>query len=569
MEGVFGAWQDPGRQRLWIAAAALVCLAPFLGKAIHIDDPLFIRGAEQVLRAPLDFYGFEMNWHGFSEPFASVNKNPPLVSFYLAGVASLLGWSEPALHMGMWLPILALLWGVFALAQRLGASPAFSTLAVLTTPVVLVSATSLMTDVPMLALWCWAVVLWIDGSRHGDGRRLAAAGVLAGLVFCTKYTGIVVLPLLAAWSLARDRRPSAGMLYLAIPVGMIVAFQSFMWFRYGVLPLGDGVDYSMVTRASKRETALGTQALVGLFFLGGCFLPALLFAPLLWSRRVLIAGAAAGVAFACALPLLGSLGPLPLHDEQGPRWALIVQAALFAVCGVQVLALSALALWQRRSPEAWLLACWVGGVFVFAAFANWTTNGRSLLPAAPALGILLAWRLAERLDPDPHRWARRLAAPLAAGLAISLCVAWADWKLANSARVAAAELHARWSDRGGHLWFQGAWGFSYYLQGLGVDRLDFDRSDLMAGDILIVPVNNAIQTPPHGALVLLEKVSFPAAGWIATMARPLGAGFHADIFGPLPYAVGAAPPETYGIFGVVESVQLRRAPGFESSLARP
>jgi hypothetical protein len=484
---------------------------------------------------------------------------------------------------------------VFALAQRLGAAPTFSTLAVLTTPVVMVSATTLMSDVPMLALWCWTLVLWIDGSRHGDGRRLAAAGVLAGLVFCTKYTGISILPLMVVYSLAwkqwqrskgwesdesqKQRQRSKGWesdsrpiplhstaLALLIPVAMIVAFQGFMWARYGVLPLGDGAGYSVATRATERETALGVQALVGLFFLGGCFFSGLFYAPLLWSRRVLLAGAAALAAFALALFALGSIGPLALHDDQGPRWGLIVQATLFAGVGLQALALAATELIRRRTPEAWLLACWVGGIFVFAAFTNWTTNGRSFLPAAPALGILLAWRLAVRPEATPGVWARRLAAPLVAGLVVSLSVCWADWKLANSARVAAAELTERWGDRAGRLWFQGAWGFSYYTQGLGFDRLDFDRSDMAAGDILLVPVNNAIQTPPHAALVLLEKVSFPSAGWIATMARPLGAGFHADIFGPLPFVVGPAPMEVYGVFGVKEPVRLRRAPGFESAL---
>ena len=103
---------------------------------------------------------------------------------------------------------------------------------------------------------------------------------------------------------------------------------------------------------------------------------------------------------------------------------------------------------------------------------------------------------------------------------------------------------------------------SLYTQ---IERLDFDRSNLAAGDIVLVPANNAIQPPPFGALALLEEVSFPSAGWIATMARPLGAGFHLDVFGPLPFAVGRAPREVYGVFGVTEPMALRRAPGFEST----
>jgi hypothetical protein len=34
--------------RAWLVLLACACLAPFAGKAFHIDDTLFLRAAEQI-----------------------------------------------------------------------------------------------------------------------------------------------------------------------------------------------------------------------------------------------------------------------------------------------------------------------------------------------------------------------------------------------------------------------------------------------------------------------------------------------------------------------------------------
>ena len=70
--------------RLWLGAGTVALLAPFVGKAFHIDDPIFLWTAEQIVQAPADFFGFAVNWYGVSEPMHMINKNPPLVSYYLA-----------------------------------------------------------------------------------------------------------------------------------------------------------------------------------------------------------------------------------------------------------------------------------------------------------------------------------------------------------------------------------------------------------------------------------------------------------------------------------------------------
>ena len=74
---------------LILAAVSLACLLPFVGKAFHIDDPLFIWCARHIQSDPFNFYGFNLNWYGRETSMAAVTQNPPLAAYYLALVGSL------------------------------------------------------------------------------------------------------------------------------------------------------------------------------------------------------------------------------------------------------------------------------------------------------------------------------------------------------------------------------------------------------------------------------------------------------------------------------------------------
>src|SRR4051812_34039948 len=51
------------RSSIILTILTLVCLAPFLGKAFHIDDPLFIWAGKQIAQHPGNPYGFTVNWY--------------------------------------------------------------------------------------------------------------------------------------------------------------------------------------------------------------------------------------------------------------------------------------------------------------------------------------------------------------------------------------------------------------------------------------------------------------------------------------------------------------------------
>jgi 4-amino-4-deoxy-L-arabinose transferase-like glycosyltransferase len=556
------------RHAALLAALALACLLPFAGKAFHIDDPMYIWAGEQVLADPADFYGFDVNWHGFFEPNYIANKNPPLIGFWLAGVSLLGGWSEPALHVGMLLPLGLLLLSVYGLAARLTASPLGAALALLALPGLLVSATTVMPDVLMLSLWCSASWLWMRGVDDARAGPLVAAGVLMGLAPLAKYFGVALIPLLVAWALARRAPLRLWLPPLALPVAIVGAYEFYMRARYGFSPLLDVAGYALNYAPGRERYAPLARTIVGLTFLGGCTLPVLFAAPWIWARRTCIAIGVSLVAATALAPALGQLGRLQLVGSDGPRWDLALHVAVFGVAGLHLLALGVRDLWLRRDADALLLALWLGGTWFFASFTNWTTTSRSLLPAAPAAALLLVRALEARDATRPLERRAALAVPLALGLLAGLVVAQGDAGLANSARRAARELVQAHGD-GSRVVFQGAWGFQLYMQQLGAERLRIDGMQLLPGDLVITPgTNTNLVALPGSALEPVAIAEFPAGRFATTLSKERGAGFYASLWGPLPFVFGPVPAERYRVERVVEPLRLQLRPSPASAPRR-
>jgi hypothetical protein len=100
-----------------VAAVTVICLVPFVNKAFHVDDPLFLWAAKHIQTHPADFYGFEVNWDGVISPISKIAQNPPLASYYIAFITLLFGWSEIALHTAFIVPAAAAAVGTYYLAR--------------------------------------------------------------------------------------------------------------------------------------------------------------------------------------------------------------------------------------------------------------------------------------------------------------------------------------------------------------------------------------------------------------------------------------------------------------------
>ena len=538
------------RTGLLLVLATALSLVPFAGKAFHVDDPLFLWTARQVQSHPADFYGFRVNWYGTDMAMAGVTKNPPVAAYYLAAAAALAGWGETALHLAFLLPAIAAVLGTFVLARGLCTHPALAALLALLTPAFVVSATSVMSDIMLVAFWVWAAALWVRGLERPSPASLAGAACLVALAALTKYYGATLVPLLLAHGWARRRGAGRWALWLLLPLGALAAYQWAALSLYGSGLLFDAGSYAGAFRA-RAGVPLWASGAAALAFAGGGLATVAFFAPWCWSRRA-VGGSAATVAAALlAVVGAGSLGGHPLVGPDGLRWMLVAQLGLWMLGGLAVAALAVVDLWHRRDAGSLLLGLWVLGTLAFAGFLNWSVNARTILPMAPAAAILLVRRLEQRgaLGPGRARWP--LLLPFAAGAGLALWVAQADYALANSARQAAAVVH-RLDGRGpGPLWFEGHWGFQYYMEAAGGRAVDWGGARPAPGETLVVPDNNTNTfLMPRGSVSLLRVVEVPSPAVMATMNRAVGAGFYSDVWGPLPFAVGRVPPERYYVFRV-------------------
>lgn len=527
---------------LLLTFATFACLLPFSNKAFHIDDPLYIWTAQQIVHHPLDPYGFREIWWSTEMPMSGITENPPLASYYAAVAGVLFGWSERSLHIAFIFPALAVVLGTYYLARRFTQFPLLAAAAALFAPGFLVSSTTVMCDVLMLAFWMLAVIFWVEGTDKGKHLYLALAGLLVTASALSKYFGVSLIPLLLAYSLLKKRRldPTTG--YLAIPIGLLALYQHWTRVLYSQGHLSLAFQYgSLHTRA--HGFPLSANVLTGLAFAGGCVLPALLFAPLLWTRRWLLAWAAVCVLVWLLVSRNQAWFATPLATAQ---WRLIsVEVALLVGGGISIVGLVCAHL-RRIQGDNVFLSLWVMGTLVFASFVNWAVNARVILPMIPAVAILIARRMEVSGGLSMRGFRTKVCGALLASAIVSVWAAWADQTLAEAGRTAANEIHARLSGSPGPIYFEGHWGFQYYMEKLGAKPADLRNSAFHVGDILVIPENTSNSFgPPPGFGLAGTIMNFNLDGSLATMSQPLGAGFYASVWGPLPFAFGPVPRERY------------------------
>jgi len=533
---------------IFLSVLLLAPLLVFLKRPFHIDDPLFIWVARHIQTDPLNPYGFAVNWYGFSMRMSEVTKNPPLASYYIALMAFFVGWSEPALHLVFAAAAIAVAIGTYLISERFCQRPLLATLAALLTPVFFVSSLTVMCDVLMLSFWVFAVYFWMKGVDGSNHRSLLVGALLIAASSLTKYFGMVLVPLLFGYSLFRKRRIGWWSAYLAIPIVILGWYQ---WITHRLYSRGLLLDAATYATQMKTDLAIFpiAKSYVAFAFTGGCIATVLFFCRQLWSRAVIIGGVLFMLAAALVFANVSSIGSLSLPSDKSMHILLGIQLALWGTAGISLIALAALDLYRQRDSESLFLFTWIIGTFLFAGFINWTMNGRSNLPMTIPAGIVIARRLELRASPTADKMLPATVVPLLAGLALSFAVAWADTTFADTARKGAIGIHEYYS-AGRTVWFQGHWGFQYYMEQMGGKPADIKEPVATIGDVMAVPTTNTNVFALPSDWPARKVFDVPSTGWITTMNYQLGAGFYADVLGPLPFVIGPVMPERFTVFEI-------------------
>lgn len=554
------------REQGVIVGLVLAACLPFSGKAFHVDDPMFLAVAENVLRTPLEpFAGavaldnrdLEVFREGGVEPNTfETMSHPPLLPYFLAGVATLAGgFRERALHIGyVVFPLLAAL-SAARLAKRLTDQPLFATLLLVSSPIYVLTSQSLMTDMPMLGLGLAAVAAFVEGVDSGSRRALLSSGILAGLAMVTRYVALGLLPLLAAYAVlfgrGRLRKASLACGGIALVLGA--------WTLQNILAHG-----SLHLVASSRhyllyyETlgfgsrALAKKALYDLAAIGGtAFLPALLL--LRGPRRIATGALCVGVA---AWVTFGNPLNLPeLSDYTAWQRAAVASClggGLFLVAQMARIGVDSLRGGSGgSSPEQprerlflcfWFFGALAAGI-VFLPFGA----ARYLLPVLPPLAFALTAG-----EGRPSAAARVLPlAVLAATFGLSLGLAVADFDAAAGYRQFAKAMTAKFPGRG--MWFVGDWGFRYYMEREGHRYLRSTDVAPRQGDIIVtarVAGLHGMASTLKDRTVLLLSPDLESRFPLRLLSHDARAGFYSHGWGFLPFAFSRYPLERFEIFQV-------------------
>lgn len=524
---------DSGRERALLLGVQLLLLLPFLGRPVHIDDALWLQIARQIQTdpsAPLDFL---FNWTGFSTSVHAEMKNPPGIAYYLAWLASWSDESERAMHAGMSLFAVAASQAVYSLARRVTKAPLYAGVLFAVCPAIWICATSLMVDVPVVALMLLAVLGMVRaGEAAADERSAAAAslgaGVAAAGALVSKYFAVSVVPLLAAHRyFGRRAKHGSDALIFGVPAA---AFAAWWWVSDGHM-LG-AIGY----RAGERASVLSWLATHGLAT--ATFTGALLGFPIAAWAAALYSASDRGVALmAAAVALVAAIG---FHAFYGFPFHVGNDALLvLSVAGTGWLVVAALrgaaSLWsQEATPLQRTLLLWLAGGLVFASVFNWTVNVRTIaLFAAPAV-LVFAWRS------EGQTALRAGALALTAAVGVVGVVADAEFAAFGPTEAARTQSEFASAER---VRFIGHWGFQHYMEAAGYEHVDFAKPDPRPGDVIVIPQTHRIASAPLDGLPAFASSSvterarrFP---WVVMDAES-GAGLHGSFLGPLPFAFAAS-----------------------------
>lgn len=489
----------------WItgpAALAVVVTLANAGKPVVVDDAAYLAYARQIAHHPLDPYGFDIFWYTVPLPAMEV-LCPPVVPYWLAAGVRLFG-DEPAL-LKLWLfPFVWLFaWSLAVLLRRFARGADRATLLLVVLSPAVLPMVNLMLDIPAAALGLAALVLFARASDRGSWQLAAAAGAVAALAMQTKYTALLVPPLLAWYGLTHRRLRLA-----AVAVGVSVV--GFAAWEYALVQKYDrshflfhvndqsaadgggiaGFIHDKAPLAPALAAHLGCLAVgVGLYAGRAAGVP----------RRALVAVAVVwvvGVGLVAALPYRDAI---LLAGKDDGRAKLTLAATVWRTAGAGVLLTSAAAAGLllvrfqrrpglRRSADAWFVVGWVAielaGYFVLTPFPA----ARRVIGVTITLGVLAA-RVVSRVNrTDARRHPPRWVVPF--GVAVGVLVAALDTFDAFPEKVIAERAASVTSTQGPGVktWYVGHWGFQYYCERAGMRAVVPGQSELAAGDLLVVPI---------------------------------------------------------------------------------
>lgn len=532
--------------------AAVAITLPFIFKAFHLDDTIFVWLGQEKLNDP---FALGLPDHGYEGNFFSLylDTHPPLLTSYLSLLIWIFGGpGEAGLHLGLIIfPVLAAV-SMFYLGRRFSDSPLVAALLLIVTPGFMVMAQSVMTDVPALSLWLAAIASYVYAIDGYDKRNrlLVLAGVFTSLAILTTYQSFSLLPLLFVYALLKRRVTFKTMLPLAAALAVFAAIVIYYLMATGNPPklsYSFGVNLAPVFIANK---ILSIVSVIG----GATVFPLFLAVGMLKGRKEYLAFAAL-----FGLILIFFLGKAISGEytlAAGILQSIFYSAGLLAVYRFFNAGADAVFADERteKDRDIIFLVLWISGVLVYSVLLLPYASTRYLLPLFPPV-VLMFVSYARGIITDRTRWSRFAIAAVACTAVTGTVVSIADYQLSGVYRDFAADYPQK-LDGGDHqIWFAGEFGLRYYLEAEGGRYLTKQDNSPAPGDYVVLSrglIAYFISDDLKDRLQLDQSIDYPAgARWpIRVQDRDSQAGFYDQFHGNLPYSISLEPVETIDIYRV-------------------
>jgi hypothetical protein len=458
-----------GDRRRWtegvlVLLVALAATLPWIHKAYHIDDVLYLTVADQILRTPWAPYGDPSKsyvlWDAADGQPASLfetDYNPPLWKYVLAAGIRFWGREEWKLHLLTSAVVWLAAWALYLVSRRWTNRPVWCVAMILIGPFFL-PGQNVMIEPVLLCLAAWSLYFLIRAWDEDRPRFAVLGGVALGLAILAKYTAGVLAGLFVAASIL-FRRPKS--LAFLLPAAALPA----VWMLHNEIVYGRQHLTSHGVVFQPTEWPVRVLTVLRIVGAASFFLP--IPVSRLWRRGV--AGRTALLASAIVALCLGCLDFAQAHAtfrEWGgaARWGVAAQFVAFTTLGAWVVLCMAAesALERLEDPRAWsarrvdrFLEIWMAGMFAFNVCCVPFNAVRHLLLFFTAM----TWRAA-RMAPLDARLSPSLCLVVSACLGFLLAVA--DYEFANKHRDFVRSSLARDVQTHRQVWYTGNWGWVYY-----------------------------------------------------------------------------------------------------------
>lgn len=531
----------------------------FINKAFHIDDISFLYIAKHMVNDPFHPYSFDYDIGSWSSAFYITD--PPLIPFYYSFFIKFFNESEIVLHLSFLLFTLLALVGMYYVAKRFTSKAFIATFLLIVMPVFFLMSHNVMVDIPTLGFFLAAVALYVHGVDRDSYAMLFLASIFVSLGLLTKYTSLVLIPLLGFYSILK--RKYSSMLFLLIPLGVIFLWVYYTTVLYGTSHLGFVSSY-VYKNIGEWVVPFFVRAINVITNLGGAIiLPIFLFYPFVLKRKSKIAYLASillalfmaiGLYFLSSTFVSGRYSLLQLT-----LFFIFVSAGLFSFYLLldyfkKYIFIFFVNIFKRKnmdkdSADKVFLFAWFIGIVLFNVLLI-SYASRYILLLVPAFIIFYVNILSQEFKNINLN--KIFFSIICTTFILSLLMAINDYQLANSYRKFATSLNFPEDKK---IWYNGHHGFKYYMDKQGYEILKMDSNGPKKGDIIIKSV---LQNPKKFSpdlqkrMKLENKIYFYNKFPIRVFSIDAHAGFYSYGAGFLPFSISTSPLDVIEIYEVIE-----------------